>query len=345
MPLEKIRWKVGPVVDAHAHFDGGESLRHFYTLHQLVNYTGANLMAVPGARGKDELTWVRDRKNEYPEYFSIFGCMLHDPAKVAAHDGRDLPRQIDALVAAGFDGLKMLEGKPALRKHWMPLKLDDAYFEPFFAKAEQDRLPLTLHVSDPIEMWRSPAEGPTYGDLDPQDEFIRQAVAVLERHPNLRVNFPHFFYLSPQLERLSDLFGRFPHILTDLAMGDEFLYYGAADPQKMRDFFIRHEDRIMYGTDLHDRNSLWHGRAKAELLRLFLETDGPFENIVHLVTGRAPRVYANGAKTLHGLNLPDRTLRKVLGGNCIRWTGRSFTPLPADAAEHASTARVEAAHA
>lgn len=338
--MEKIHWKVGPVVDSHVHFDGAESPAHFYTLLQLVNYAGANLMAVPGGRGAQENIWVRERKNEQPGYFSIFGCMIHNPAKMAAQDGRDLPAQIDALRAKGFDGLKMLEGKPATRRGWMPLKLDDRYFHAYWDKVAAEDWPVTLHVSDPINSWTGNGSEPgDYADLDSQDEFLRQAVALLERHPKLRINFPHFMYLSPQLERLGGLFDRFPGILVDLAMGDEFLYYGAANPQKMRDFFIRYEDRIMYGTDLHDRNALKHGHAKAEILRLFLETDRPFGNIVQRAMGREPVTYTNGVRELHGLGLPDGTLRKVLGGNFIRWTGRQFTPLPADAVARASTAK------
>lgn len=336
--LTTIQWKVGPVVDSHVHFDGVESPAHFYRLLGLVNYTGVNLLAVPGGRGAQENGWVRQRKTEHPDFFSIFGCMVHDPAQVAAHDGRYLVGQIEAHLANGFDGLKMLEGKPACRRGWAPLKLDDKYFFPYWDCVAEKNLPVTLHVSDPIDMWLprngEPAE---YGDLDSQDEFLRQAVALLERHPQLRINFPHFMYLSPQLERLGALFDRFPGILVDLAMGDEFLYYGTANPQKMRDFFIRYEDRILYGTDLHDRNSLRHGRAKAEILRLFLESDRPFDNIVQLAMGRQPSTYSNGVKTLHGLGLPDATLRKVLGGNFIRWTGRTFAPLPVDAGDRAAT--------
>lgn len=319
--MPKITWKVDRVIDSHVHFLNVEPVPHFYQIMESVNYGAANLMAVPGPKGADQNRWIVERKSERPDFFFVFGCMAHDPDKVAASDGRYLVGQIDRLMAENFDGLKMLEGKPAVRRSWMPLALDHKYFYPYWDRVAEIDAPVTLHVSDPIDMW-APDSSAEYHKLDSQDEFLRQAEAILQRHPKLRINFPHFMYLSPQLDRLAELFARYPGIMTDLAMGSEFLYYLSDDIDRARDFFIRWQDRILYGTDINDRNSLKHAHAKAEILRLFLETDESFVNIVDVAMSRPPSKGSNGRVELHGLHLPKPVLEKVLGRNFEKFVGR-----------------------
>ena len=325
--MDTIRWKSKTVIDAHCHFRHDEPVPHFYKILELVNYTGANLLALPGPGADRQNTLVLERKADRPDFFYAFGCLEHDPQRVAAGDGAYLADQATRIMAR-YDGIKMLEGKPAVRRSYMPLALDHAYFAPFFARVAELNAPVTLHVSDPIDMWQGEH---AYRDLDPQEEYFRQAEALLKRHPSLRINFPHFMFLSPQLDRLAGLFDRYPGIMTDLAMGGEFLYYLSDNPDRGRDFFVRFQDRILYGTDINDRNALKHARAKAELLRLFLETSETFYNLPELAMGREPSKGSNGRVELRGLALPQETLDKVMGLNFQRFVSRVPKPLPAAA--------------
>ena len=111
-------------------------------------------------------------------------------------------------------------------------------------------------------------------------------------------------------------------------MGGEFLYYLSDNPDRGRDFFVRFQDRILYGTDINDRNALKHARAKAELLRLFLETSETFYNLPELAMGREPSKGSNGRVELRGLALPQETLDKVMGLNFQRFVSRVPKPLP-----------------
>ena len=281
-------------------------------------------MAVPGWQPKANAL-VLERKTERPAFFYIFGCMVHDPARVASGNGEYLVEQIEQLHAQQYDGFKMLEGKPATRRSWMPRGLDHKYFVPFWEKLADLDAPITCHVSDPIDMW---SDNPgSYRDLETQEEFTRQALAVLERHPKLRINFPHFFYLGPQLNRLAEILDRFPGVMVDLAMGTEFLYYLSDDPDRAREFFIKYQKRILYGTDISDRNALKHGRSKAELLRLFLETDETFVNLPEVAMGCTPAPGSNGRVEFHGLKLPQEALENIMGLNFQRFAGRKPKPL------------------
>jgi predicted TIM-barrel fold metal-dependent hydrolase len=327
--VDKIKWKVDTVIDAHAHYLGLEPKEHFYRILELVNYTRACLLCVPGPQSANHNTYALERKTERPDFFYFFGCMVHDPARIAAGDGKYLVDQIDRLQALNCDGFKMLEGKPATRRSWMPVALDHKYFAPYWERIAELDAPVTCHVSDPIDMWSEKDVHNRYCEIDSQDEFIRQSVAVLERHPKLRINFPHFMYLGPQLDRLAEIFERFPGVMVDLAMGNEFLYYLSDNPQRAREFFIKWSKRILYGTDISDRNALKHAHSKAEVLRLFLETDQSFVNLPEVAMGRQPQPGSNGRVELHGLNLPQDALADVLGLNFQRFAGMKPKPLAA----------------
>ncbi len=325
--MDTIRWKSNVVIDSHVHYLGAEPLPHFYKILDLVNYTHLNLLAIPGPNAVTQNAFVLERKAERPDFFYAFGCLEHDPQRVASGDGAYLADQATRIMER-YDGIKMLEGKPALRRTWMPLGLDHPYYAPFFARVAELKAPVTLHVSDPINLWHGPN---SYQDLQPQEEFHRQAEAILKRHPTLRINFPHFMYLAPQLDRLTGLLDRYPGIMIDLAMGGEFLYYLSDNPDRGRDFFVRFQDRVLYGTDINDRNALKHARAKAETLRLFLETSETFFNLSELAMGQQPSTGSNGRVELRGLALPQTTLDKVMGLNFQRFVSRVPKPLPVPA--------------
>lgn len=307
--MEAVRWKTEKVIDSHVHYREKMPLEHFQEIIRLAGYTGFNILG-----GRDQRS-VEARKKTMPEQAFQFGMLDQKPEKFEAGDGAYLTDNIDDLMSWGYDGIKMMDGKPVGRRGKFPLDIDHDYYKPYWDKVEALDIPITIHCCDPIDYWDEDSPS-SYADLAPQEDFFRQTIAVLERNPNLRVNFAHFLFMGPQLERLGDLFARFPKMRVDMAMAAEFLYYLSDDPEGARDFYIKWQDRILYGTDISDHNSLAHARSKAEVLRLFLETDETFENIVFTEgMGKEAPTGPNGRSELHGLSLPQEVLEKVLWKN------------------------------
>jgi predicted TIM-barrel fold metal-dependent hydrolase len=319
MRMEQVRWKVDKVVDAHVHFRGREPVFHFNRILELVNYEQANILT-----GWDSTSL--DRKREEPTRFFTFGMIPHDPEKLVAGDGAYRVELLEQLVARGYDGVKMMEGKPAWRQKFKTPAIDHDYFRPFWEKAADIDVPITMHMADPLDYWWK-SHPNSYRDLEPQEECFRQTEAVLQRHPNLRIAFAHFLFMGPQLDRLGDLFARFPQMRVDMAIGDEFLYYLSENPEKARDFFVAWADRVLYGTDISDHNSLRLAHAKAEMLRRFLETDETFTSLRDEAYGNPPEPGSNGRTELHGLALPVDVLEKVLARNFEAFAGATPKPL------------------
>ena len=78
----------------------------------------------------------------------------------AAALGEDLVAQAGALLAAGCDGIKLLEGKPDIRRNFPIPDFDTPAWEPFWRWAEEQRVPILWHVNDRRSFGMPPASIP-----------------------------------------------------------------------------------------------------------------------------------------------------------------------------------------
>ncbi|HET60206.1 MAG TPA: hypothetical protein ENN32_07550, partial [Chloroflexi bacterium] len=152
-----------------------------------------------------------------------------------------------------------------------------------------------------------------------------EVLNVMERHPNLSVIFAHFFFLSAQLERLGGYLDRYPNMHVDLTPGVEMYHNFAKQPEKAREFFIRYQDRIVFGTDL-DESALFvsdEGAAhsndsdvRIHLIRLFLETEGAF------APESSAALLGEFEKPFQGIHLPQEVLEKIYHKNFEKLAGK-----------------------
>ena len=112
------------------------------------------------------------------------------PAKAEEMVGMSLVEQLEELTEIGFDGIKMLEGKPNLYKK-VGSPLDGELFEPVFERMEKEGTYILMHAIDPHSFWtddneESVKKGWFYGDgTYPTDtELYAQIDSVLCKHPN-----------------------------------------------------------------------------------------------------------------------------------------------------------------
>jgi predicted TIM-barrel fold metal-dependent hydrolase len=225
----------------------------------------------------------------------------------------------------GCDGIKMLNGKPDYRKA-SGLALDCVIYDDYFARLEERGFPVLWHVNDPEEFWypeQAPewAKGPgwLYDHTFPSNESIYgECQRVLEKHPNLKIIFAHFYFLSDDLPRAAALLDRFPNVCFDLAPGIEMLHNFSKRPQEARDFFLRYQDRIIFGTDFAPGGQL----SRIWVVRNFLETDEEF----HVPTDE-PLFWPDHRTMIRGIALPEKALRKVYAENYRRLVSSAPQPL------------------
>lgn len=318
-----------PIVDCHTHL-GGPDLNAVDQVLEVERAAGVGQVCVL-------MSSFPDRVNANPE--GLYAKWRH-PERVWLFAGLDysaiardvdhrwtlsLAEQVDRLTAMGCDGIKMLNGKPNCRKA-SGLALDCVVYDDYFARLEQRGLPVLWHVNDPEEFWdpeAAPAwaRGPgwLYDETFPTKEAIyAECERVLARHPRLRIIFAHFYFLSDDLPRASALLERYPNVCLDLAPGIEMLHNFSKRPQEAREFFLRYQDRILFGTDLAPGGP----RSRIWVVRNFLETDEQF----HVPTDE-PLFWPDHRTMIQGIALPQDALRRIYAGNFRRVVSGAPRPL------------------
>jgi predicted TIM-barrel fold metal-dependent hydrolase len=275
-------------------------------------------------------------KARYPERVYAF-CGLDHSQRLSDGEVKtpSLAEQVDRLIAMGADGIKMLEGKPTTHR-FLPVPVDDEYFEAYFKRVEETRFPILWHVNDPEEFWDpellpgwAKAHDWGYNENDIQkEEQYEQVERVLERHPALVVIFAHFYFLSADLPRAARLLERYEGVHFDLAPGVEMLYNMSRNVPEAREFFIRFADRIVYGTDLAADMSDAESRIRAALVTRWLETGDEYR-----VDPAADELLGPPEDGIvRGLSLPDATLEKIYRTNFERIAGAMPRPFDAELA-------------
>lgn len=247
--------------------------------------------------------------------------------------GESLVRQTRALMRAGCDGVKMLEGKPDIRRAFPIPDFDSPAWEPFWELAESRQIPVTLHVNDPEDFWDETKINPYarsagwfYGpETINNEEQYRQMDQVLRRHPGLKLQLAHFYFFSAQLPRMAELMRRYPNVRIDLTPGIELYINLARNINGARTFFREFSNRILYGTDMGGRATIARplrpidaeeSMARVRVITEFLESSGPYT-----LTPDGRYLFDIEPEPMEGLGLPESLLRRIYYENALEFFG------------------------
>ena len=149
--------------------------------------------------------------------------------------------KIQDLIKEGATGVKLYVGHGYQKWRdgtymFHPVAMDDPKLAPLFAWCEDNFIPMNLHVNSD------------------KPGFAQEFVAILNKHPNLKVNCPHWMLSTIKESRLREYLETFPNLYADIAFGhDEFLLDGlkriSASPNRFRKLIQDYPTRFFFGTD------------------------------------------------------------------------------------------------
>ena len=332
------------IIDCHVHCSAQTDSK---ILTEHLTKTGTDravLLACSHSRCVSLVPQALTAKLLEPERFFVFAApdlsayYLH-PADLGAY----LAKYGQRMLELGCDGIKLLEGKPQMRKKVPIPDFDTPVWEPFWVWAEENAVPFLWHVNDPEDFWdreHAPAFAVAQGWLYDESYINNEAqytqvLKVLSRHPKLKIIFAHFFFMSAQLPRLSEILDRYPNVKIDITPGIEMYENFSNNIDASQAFFAKYSDRICYGTDIGGRCVLMgedkrfdekENRRRPEIVRLFLagteETE--IRSDGHFLINRPPFV-------LRPLGLSGERLQKILGGNLLAHIGKAPAAVKPDA--------------
>ena len=305
------------IIDAHTHvFNTDENFAPLYALAKRLNYDMLTVLSLQCTGDLLQNLTCALCKIKNPGITYAFGGLDYAT-------GRDFAAQAKNLRAMGFDGIKMLEGKPTVRKN-LNKALNDAAYDEYYAYLEETGFPVLFHVVDPPEFWDKEKvpdwaveQGWYYDESHtPYEQYYDEVGAMLKKHPKLRAIFAHFFFLSDNPERAQKFLDEHPSVYIDVTAGIEMYENFSKDPDFWRGFFIKNSRRIIFGTDSSDNEvsgekTALNGYAGMEID--FLRCDKEID------------IYD---KKIKGINLPKDVQERIFALNYQEITGK--TPQPTD---------------
>jgi len=226
--------------------------------------------------------------------------------------------QLQADLAAGAVGVGEISKSFGLTIHkpdGSRLKLDDAELDPIWDACARLGIPVFIHTADPEqffepidnanERWLELALFP--GRRYPPDRFPRFEELMTERdnlfrkHPRTTFVAAHLGWQANDLARLGKMLSEMPNVYTEVGA---VLYDIGRQPRVAHDFFVKYQDRILFGKDSFQPEEYpyyWH---------VFETHDDYFDYY---------RNYHAFWK-LYGIDLPDSVLKKVYYANAEKIT-------------------------
>lgn len=191
-----------------------------------------------------------------------------------------------------------------------------------------------MHVNDSAEFWNetkvsefAKQAGWFYDETYiNNEEQYRQIGQVLERYPKLRILFPHFFFLSEQLECLDVILDKYPDVHIDIIPAIELYYNLSERHDEAVKFFEKYQDRICFGTDIGTCSviskkakflSIEESASRMKLTTEFLETKGDY-----ILSPDGYYVAGDQDRVMHGLGLSDEILEKIYEKNFLNFIGQ-----------------------
>jgi predicted TIM-barrel fold metal-dependent hydrolase len=247
-----------PIIDCHIHVRAIGSLVNQGDVMDACRLAGVNVLssAALGGLNINQNVLCALFKARRPDRVWWFGGLHHLPP-IGGQGTPDFATQVRFLRALGCDGMKMIEGKPSAYVQ-IGRALDDPAYDDYYALLEAERIPLLLHVADPPEFWDpdrvSPAlreRGWSYGegDFPTREQLYEQVESVLDRFRRLPLVLAHFAFMDDDIHMASDFLERHGSVCFDLTPGWGMYHSFSGDPEAWREFFVRYQDRILFGTD------------------------------------------------------------------------------------------------
>lgn len=282
-----------PISDCHVHVNSICNIIDLMEVMSVCKFSDMNVLSLsrwrPSSITQNPLCLLFKAMN--PDKIYAFGGINHFPPELPKKQW-DLVVQGKNLLRMGFDGIKMYEGKPEIRKEFGE-PLDSEVYDGFYDYLEHKQVPILYHLADPKSFWdpqlipdSARKRGWFYGDgtYPKRQDFYNEAEGILQKFPGLKIIFAHFCFLSNDHNQASGFLEKWPNISFDLAPNGEMYVDFAAYPQKWRRFFVKYQDRILFGTDNGDwglkietnvpnRKKIEKYVSKVKMMRAFLETD------------------------------------------------------------------------
>ncbi len=305
-----------PVVDLHGHPPALTSPEAIETIVKEMDALNLRVMVVNGGRMSGDV--LRQRlailaASRHKDRFVYFTSLEFD--NVGPGFGARAAAQLEADVKAGALGIAEIGkgfGISARKSDGTRLMIDDRELDPIWQTAARLNIPVFIHTADPEKFWEPLdynnerwLELALFRDRRYQDPrfprfetLMAERDRLFKRHPKTKFITAHLGWHAHDLARLGKMFDEMPNVYSEVGA---VLYDLGRQPRMAHDFFVKYQDRILFGKDSYQPDEYPY------YWRTFETADEYFDYY---------RDYHAFWK-LYGMALPDAVLRKLYYRNAL----------------------------
>ncbi len=332
-----------PCVNVHSHPDKLSDDEVAEMVHVMDESNIAVSVSLDGQAGPRFPEQLQRFSGQYPGRFVLFVRMDYigegnpdDPSTWELHRpdfGVRMADKLSEAVKLGAGGLKLLKDLGLKHKDTSGklISPDDPRFDPVWQRAAELGVPVLWHCADPVaffrensvqnerweELYRHPEwsfHGVDLSHLPPpknlppgvpaaHHQLIEARNRVIARHPQTTFLCAHMADLPEDLAQLDEYLTQYPNMNVEISARISEL---GRQPYTARKFFLKHSDRILFGTDGVPpvTELILHWRFLETFDENFPYEDNPFP--------------PQGLWNITGIGLPDEVLKKVYSENAVR---------------------------
>jgi predicted TIM-barrel fold metal-dependent hydrolase len=314
VPQHPIARAKFPVIDVHSHQSAPISTSEFGRVIKGMQENNLQILVNLSGGSGDRLRQGVDaiRTSAYKDRMVLFANVNFREA-IGPGFGVKAAKQLEADIKAGAVGLKIFKdlGMFVRRADGSRLHVDDPELDPIWETCARNNVPVLIHVAEPQaffepmdytnERWLELALHPDRRHQEGVrfEELMTERNNMIKRHPRTRFILAHFGWHGNDLARAAKLLDGNPNVYFDVAA---VLYEFGRQPRAAHDFFVKYQDRILFGKDSYQPDEYPY------YWRVFETTDEYFDYY---------RDYHAFWK-LYGMGLPDPVLRKLYYQNALK---------------------------
>ncbi len=330
-------------IDLHTHISTDAAY-----LREIMNSLNMKMLTIVNEalktdRLRAQMESAREICKNFPRYYAW--CTTFGFDRMNLPDWKD--RVIEGLNKDFIDGALAVKvwkeiGMELKDSQYRYVQIDNPVFDPMLEHIAKENKTLFAHIGDPVQNWL--ATGPDgrpngwykddggvnnrigrfRGEVSYADIMLARD-RMLARHPNLKVIGCHMGSMAFDTDLVAERLDRFPNFAVETSSAITDLMDQARE--KVRAFFIKYQDRIMYASDMSggtiatdyliDMSKIgvhWTAgeleKEKADLLKRYQK------DFDYYSTGSEIR--RNGF-TIRGLDLPEEVLMKIFYANAVQW--------------------------
>ncbi|HEX7018371.1 MAG TPA: amidohydrolase family protein [Gemmatimonadaceae bacterium] len=303
-----------PVIDIHSHQPVPMPADKFAEVVSAMDKNNLKVLVNLSGGWGDELRQGIEtiRASQYKDRMVTF-ANVNFRQPVGPGFGQQAAQRLEADIKAGAVGLKVFKdlGMFDKKADGSRLRVDDPELDPIWETCARLNVPVLIHVAEPPaffqpldyqnERWLELAlfSNRRHQDGVRFEELMTERNNMIKRHPNTKYILAHFGWHANDLARAAKLLDENPNVYFDVAA---VLYDFGRQPHGAHDFFVKYQDRILFGKDSFQPDEYPY------YWRVFETADEYFDYY---------RDYHAFWK-LYGLDLPDVVLKKLYYKNALK---------------------------